>query len=149
MATVRTGQTNPSLELALRHRAELSAVIRELRRAIAGPAHDLAWRVEVTQRLAALRTAFAEHIEVTEGTDGLYAELLEHAPRLASGVRVLLRQHVVLRQAINALCLRIPGAAPDEVRDWTEDLLRDLGRHRQRGADLVYEAYDTDIGGET
>ncbi|WP_422771495.1 hypothetical protein ACN28C_33630 [Plantactinospora sp. WMMC1484] len=29
------------------------------------------------------------------------------------------------------------------------DLLRELFRHRQRGADLVYEAYQPDIGGET
>jgi hypothetical protein len=36
-----------------------------------------------------------------------------------------------------------------ELRTWASDLLRELSRHRQRGADLVYEAYETDIGGET
>jgi hypothetical protein len=35
------------------------------------------------------------------------------------------------------------------LRGWTSDLLHELSRHRQRGADLVYEAYETDIGGET
>jgi hypothetical protein len=35
------------------------------------------------------------------------------------------------------------------ARGWASDLLRELSRHRQRGADLVYEAYATDIGGET
>ncbi|HYU67411.1 MAG TPA: hypothetical protein VEK09_11695 [Jatrophihabitantaceae bacterium] len=29
------------------------------------------------------------------------------------------------------------------------DLLTRLDKHRQRGADLVFEAYETDIGGET
>jgi hypothetical protein len=37
---------------------------------------------------------------------------------------------------------------PDEVRDRGNTLLSALIRHRQRGADLVYEAYTVDIGGQ-
>jgi hypothetical protein len=46
------------------------------------------------------------------------------------------------------------GPGPGEYDDWSErkradltTLLVALARHRQRGADLVYEAYDVDIGG--
>jgi len=36
----------------------------------------------------------------------------------------------------------------DEVRDRGTKLLTALVRHRQRGADLVYEGYSVDIGGQ-
>jgi hypothetical protein len=35
------------------------------------------------------------------------------------------------------------------VRELGTQLLATLSRHRQRGADLVYEAYQVDIGGDT
>jgi hypothetical protein len=37
----------------------------------------------------------------------------------------------------------------DTVRDLGTALLARLVRHRQRGSDLIYEAYTADIGGET
>jgi len=37
----------------------------------------------------------------------------------------------------------------DSVRDLGTALLGRLVRHRQRGSDLVFEAYEVDIGGET
>jgi hypothetical protein len=35
------------------------------------------------------------------------------------------------------------------VRAAATSLLARLARHRQRGADLVFEAYQVDVGGET
>lgn len=37
----------------------------------------------------------------------------------------------------------------DRIRDLGTALLGRLVRHRQRGFDLVFDAYDFDIGGET
>jgi hypothetical protein len=37
----------------------------------------------------------------------------------------------------------------DGIRESATALLGMLSRHRQRGADLVFDAYQTDIGGET
>jgi hypothetical protein len=37
----------------------------------------------------------------------------------------------------------------DDVREAATALLGRLVRHRQRGSDLVFEAYEFDIGGET
>ena len=37
----------------------------------------------------------------------------------------------------------------DQLRGWAGQLIHELYEPRQRGADLVYEAYGTDIGGET
>ena len=101
------------------------------------------------EQLLAVRDAFAEHVAATEGPDGRYAELVEHAPRLAAGVAVLVREHGDMLQAFDRLLRRASGMDEAELRVHAGDVLRDLSRHRQRGADLVYEAYATDIGGET
>jgi hypothetical protein len=141
----------PPLAAARRHRAELLHSIQSFERALAVPAGDPGWRARVAERLRALRDAFTEHVVLTEGPDGLYAELLDHSPRLARGVHVLVREHAALAVAMETLQLHADAADPgiEDVRGWASDVLRELSRHRQRGADLVYEAYATDIGGET
>lgn len=137
------------LAAARRHRAELLQVIQAFEKALAVPAGDPRWRDRVVDRLCSLREAFGEHVVVTEGPDGLYAELLEHAPRLIRGVQGLIREHAAVMAAMDGLGSRVPTADIERLRGWSSDLLRELARHRQRGADLVYEAYATDIGGET
>lgn len=140
-----------SLNIVRRHRVELLETIHAFERAIAVPSADPDWRRHVTTRLGRLRELFAEHIAVTEGDDGLYAELLTAAPRLARAVSVLVREHAMVARALDAFAQRLaePGIDVELLRGWASDLLRELSRHRQRGADLVYEAYATDIGGET
>ncbi|MGH3739327.1 MAG: hypothetical protein ACRDT6_27565 [Micromonosporaceae bacterium] len=134
-----------------RRRVELLTSIHEFERAIAVPSADPDWRRHVARRLVALRQAFSEHIEVTEGQDGLYAELLVVAPRLARAVGVLVREHLMIARTLDRFADRLDelDVAVERLRGWATDLLRELSRHRQRGADLVYEAYATDIGGET
>jgi hypothetical protein len=140
-----------SLQVARRHRAALLRSIQAFEQALATPAGEPGWREKASTRLHSLRGAFAEHIVVTEGPDGLYAELLDHAPRLARQVQVLVREHAAIAATMSGLQRRIdiPDVRVEDIRTWASDLLRELSRHRQRGADLVYEAYATDIGGET
>ncbi|MDG4784892.1 hypothetical protein O7626_02915 [Micromonospora sp. WMMD1102] len=125
--------------------------IHVLAQALAASARDPGWRPRIRSSLGGLRGAFVEHMVSTEGPDGLYAELLDHAPRLARGVHVLLREHAAVVDTMAALQRRVdlPEVSVTELRNRATDLLRELHRHRQRGADLVYEAYQTDIGGET
>jgi hypothetical protein len=138
-----------SLAAARRLRVELLYTIQAFEAALAVPAGEPSWRDGVIERLRALREAFGEHVVVTEGPNGLYAELLEHAPRLASGVNSLVREHAALIGAIDGLTARFGDGEIERLRGRANELLRQLARHRQRGADLVYEAYATDIGGET
>jgi hypothetical protein len=133
---------------ALRHRAELLAAIQGFQCALATPWADPGWRRGMAAELSHLRAAFVTHMELTEGSDGLYAEVLVDAPRLVRQVTNLGREHATMSVALEGLARRI-DAAPERVWGWGSDLLRDLSRHRQRGADLVYAAYITDIGGET
>ncbi len=141
--------TSSSFAAARRHRAELLQMIQAFEAALAVPAGDPRWRERVAERLHLLREAFGEHIIVTEGPEGLYAELLDHAPRLTHGVHGLVREHASLLADIDAMAVRVAAGDIERLRRRANRLLRALGRHRPRGADLVYEAYATDIGGET
>lgn len=140
-----------SLAVARRHRAALLHSIQQVEEAVAAPAQESGWRDRVADRLHELSAAFADHVVVTEGPAGLYAELLDHAPRLSRRVHVLIREHSAVVAALSTLEARAasPKTSIEDLRGWTGDLLRELSRHRQRGADVVYEAYHTDIGGET
>ena len=148
-------QTDPGLESLRRHRAELRESMGALEQALAAPAADLRgfWAERVNVALVELSADIREHIAITEGPDGLYPGVLTTAPRLSNSVAGLTREHVEIKAMSDDLLTRMgePVASTDveEVRDLAIALLAKLARHRQRGADLVYEAYQTDIGGET
>ena len=95
-----------------------------------------------------------DHIEITERHDGLYAEIVEAAPRLSLEVQLLRDEHPQMQEATSSLKARLTAArdgdalsVDDTARDEIQRLLGRLVKHRQRGADLVWEAYTRDIGG--
>ena len=111
----------------------------------------LADRVQVA--LVELSADLRQHVAITEGPDGLYQDVLETAPRLAGVVDHLTGEHTVLRKAVDGLLAEVRTPEDDldvaKLRDLGTELVATLARHRQRGADLVYEAYEFDIGGDT
>lgn len=54
-------------------------------RALAVPVREPGWRDALSHRLGPVRHGFAEHVRLTEGPTGLYAELRHQAPRLDRG----------------------------------------------------------------
>jgi hypothetical protein len=151
------------LESALHRRAELHESMLMLRRSLStsGPGEQAAWTMQVSARLVELQSDFLDHLAVTEGSDGLYQEILNNAPRLARAAHRLLREHRVILSELTNLGSELAnlGTAVAEadvepqhaetVRQYGLRLLDALERHQQRGADLVFEAYQTDLGGET
>jgi hypothetical protein len=149
-----TSQPLPEpVDVARTRRAELLAAITALERALAAPARDPAWVVRVQTSTGRLATAFDDHVVATEGPDGMYADIMRSAPRLNFAVARLVAEHTEARTSITALGKLVDdlsGPDPDAIERIREDgidLLARLGRHRQRGADLVFEAYHQDIGG--
>jgi hypothetical protein len=126
-----------------------------LEQALAAPAAGRrgAWAERVKVALVELSADFREHVGITEGPDGLYSAVLSSAPRLSSAIASLTHEHLQLQEMTERLLTLTDEPAGtqdvDRVRDLATSLLAKLSRHRQRGADLVYEAYETDIGGET
>ncbi|SCE68569.1 hypothetical protein [Micromonospora chokoriensis] len=131
--------------------AGLAGDVHAFGRAVAVPTTEPCWREEVLLRLRPVRQGFAEHVRATEGPTGLYRELLTQSPRLEHGVRMLTREHVTIVAALLAVqrIAEQTEVSPDELRHRAGHLLRKLARHRRRGSDLLWEAYQTDLGGET
>jgi hypothetical protein len=105
----------------------------------------------VHDALDELSADFTTHVEITEGQEGLYQELLALAPRLTDAVAHLTKEHGEIQAALEQLQVSVSAPEPDlrQVRREGTELLLKLMRHRQRGSDLVYEAYEVDIGGDT
>ena len=110
------------------------------------------WRRRVRAALTELAHDLRDHVELTEGPGGLYEDLRRSAPRLSRKVEQQLADHeVVLAEVERLLGERDEGLAdPESVaahREAATALVGVLVRHRQRGSDLVWEAYDLDLGG--
>ncbi len=101
------------------------------------------WLEGVRRELASLREAFHHHLTVTEGEEGLFDDVIQVAPRLQHQVDILRREHDEIVEAIESAL--DPGTPVSEVRETVLQVLAAIVRHRQRGADLLYEAYDVDV----
>ena len=154
MDTSSSGPDRAPLEALRRQRAELRESMSALELALAGPAPSdpVRWAVRVHVALVELSADFREHIDLTEGHEGLYVDILATAPRLSGAVARLTREHAEVSDLVDDLLARTStseGEDVDKVRGLGTTLLGLLVTHRQRGSDLVYEAYEFDVGGET
>jgi hypothetical protein len=134
-------------------RAELRETINLMEAALAAPARGRAvvWGEVVHASLMMVADDFGAHVEVTEGPGGLHQAILAGDIRLANAVEALTVEH---EQIAEEIALLVADSQPpvtendvDGVRERATRLLGHLVRHRQRGADLIYEAYATDVGG--
>ena len=110
------------------------------------------WAAQLVGDLTRLSAAWERHITITEADGGLFGQIRSDAPELDPQLQQLHREHDKLRDAISIASSVITGAAGDEtmlhqLREQVTILISDLIRHRQRGADLVYRAYEVDLGG--
>ena len=118
--------------------------------ALAGRPRD--WCVKLSPHIDDLREAWASHVSGTEGSGGLWEQIRTDAPRLNGALHRLGREHEHLTSEVEALRQDLADAGDDEAhlanaRERVTALLVQLTRHRQRGADLIYEAYERDVGG--
>ncbi|MDH4111172.1 MAG: hypothetical protein OEV60_00640 [Actinomycetota bacterium] len=146
----------PALSEAKRRRATLHDALVHLEIAISSPAARRIpeWTALVTKEVIGVRDAFEQHVMVTEKPGGLYEEIIMRAPRLDGTVRRLKDEHPGIAEKVQEMVTRLERATiggPEwPLEDARDDLQRFIGtviRHRQKGADLVWEAYNVDIGG--
>jgi hypothetical protein len=148
-------QTNDQAIEAMRlRRAEMRESMSALEQALAAPAPGRldAWTERVHVALVELVSDFREHTAIAEGPHGVYRGVLNSTPRLSDEVAQLIRDHAEIKDLIERLLAYIGPPSADHdvegVRDLGTTLLVRLVRSRQRSADLVYEAYQSDVGGE-
>ena len=141
--------TNPA-DLALRQRERLRDALVAFEDALssAGPRRAAAWAEGVVQCILRVEAEFNSHIDLTEQEDGLYDDILEVAPRMSHRVDQLRQEHNEITIALSDCLTRVELVPNTAHADWVaarrddcNALLGRLVRHRQRGADLVYEAF--------
>ncbi|MBC9820647.1 hemerythrin domain-containing protein [Terrabacter sp. MAHUQ-38] len=140
------------LDRVRRHRSELRESVAAVDLALESPiARGGMWRERVRAALAELAHDFDDHVALTESSGGIYDRARRSAPRLSARVDRLLREHRELREAIHGyLAVLEHGGTMADLPVFREELTVLMGRlvrHRQKGGDLVYEAYDVDLGG--
>lgn len=94
-----------------------------------------------------MQASLQAHVEETEAADGLFADIVERSPRLVSAIDDLRREHVeILDSCSEALQAVSEDVSSERVRRRVNVLLGKLAMHRQTGAEMLYEAFMTDIG---
>lgn len=143
-----------ALDEARTRRVALGEAADQVEDLIARPGSDPRWTLRVADALQGLRRAFHDHVDEVEADDGLLPQVRDDTPRLANEIQRLIDEHVTITAEIEAAAALVRDCGGDcdaplveAVREAVTDVLRSISRHRQRGADLVYEAYNVDIGG--
>ncbi len=142
------GRSN-ALRAAAERRVELKQALSLVEVAVASPSGDPSWRDRVLGELEGLQIALSQHVEeVEEEEHGLLAEILHIAPRLANQIERVRGEHPELcDQVAAAMAMARTSSDVEQIRGEVLLVLSAIARHRQKGADLVYEGYDVDIGG--
>jgi hypothetical protein len=155
-ATESSAADRSLLRTARAQRADLREAMIALERSLARPAPGRVaqWTDTVHEALISLAATFERHIAVTEGDNGFLADIGEHSPRLINAIERLCAEHDRIRSELSSTLAhirRLPAHAGEDdiesVRDHVTVRVTDLARHRQHGADLVWEAHAVDIGG--
>jgi hypothetical protein len=141
-------ERSEALIAATARRVELKTAVSRVELSAAAPSALPSWRDDIVRELDDLRIALDQHVSEVEGPDGLLAELGEAAPRLINKIDRVRDEHPDLcRQCGNTIELAKQTSEVSQLRSSVLELLVAIARHRQHGADLVYEGYNVDIGG--
>jgi hypothetical protein len=143
-------------EGARRRRAPLRQAASALELAAAAPVGiGPKWCHRVHARVKEVGAALEDHLAEVERPSGLWDDIRVREPRLIHMMDVLKAEHGKLRELVAQLLedvARITDkGSKDEITAVREKVLSLLGliaRHRQKGADLIFEAYNVDVGGE-
>jgi len=137
-------------------RRALYASMVSLEAILTSPAAAPLWLEDVNQRTVAVHEALVAHIREVERPRGIIARILEDQPRLEShGVELIADHPRLLERVDNVVEItsrngnELDTETVTHVRHAVLELLGMLTRHRQAGADFVFDAYDVDIGGQS
>ena len=125
-----------------------------LEAALAAPASGARWLESVGNALSSLRATLEDHVTATESPDGILDQVRERAPRLSKQIDRLVDEHLAIAADTERLIDHLDRAPTERtaeetaiIREQALVLLAAIMRHRQLGADLLYEAYNVDVGG--
>ena len=144
------------LHAARTRRESLLQAVLGLEDALRTPLGDgTRWRLRVAMAVDHAAARVVEHVVASEGTDSLLAQVQTDSPRLGCRIDRLRTDHSRLLGDVERLRAAVADLGDDqvaahgpEIRDQANAFARRLARHRRRRSDLVYEAYQVDLGGD-
>lgn len=111
------------------------------------------WRLRVAMAIDYATMRIDQHCSESEEPGGFLDQTGREAPRLSRRINQLRVDHERLEKEVFALQVAIGDlqdadvdAQASGIRNQALEFLGHLARHRQRGSDLVYEAYQVDLG---
>lgn len=131
----------------LNRRRALYDSMRQLEASAAQPSRQSDWANGVGEALAGLESALRRHITEIEGPDGLFSEVIDRAPHLEPDVQRLRKEHQDLVSSCLS-ALEVARARPVDaasVRRKVLGILALIALHRQRGSELLFDAYNVDL----
>lgn len=153
----RSQLTGPQQDRAMAHSREQRfttlRAVHDLEEALAAaaPGREAAWSERVLEALETLEAALQAQADAADRREGLYADIRQMAPRLEYRVAQLCEQFDSIRQSAASLRRQLRRTPQDpadfaDTRHRLASLLTELRHYRARESDLIYEAYDVDIG---
>jgi hypothetical protein len=106
---------------------------------------------ELAAVVAELGRAWETHVALTESADGLLEQITVDAPRLASMVARLRREHLDVAARLRTADHQLHSGDEfglGQTRQELAAILLRISRHRADGGELIHQAYQIDIGGE-
>ena len=121
----------------------------ELERGASRAARVAAQRSRLEAVLIAFGSVLDGHTGRTEGPGGLFEDLRSRSPQLVNQLEQLRAEHRELRDRLDAITMRASRSRLDPCTDepGIRALARAIARHLDREDDVVWIAYDVDLGG--
>lgn len=135
----------------VRRRKDIYDAMLRLEGSLARPSRLDDWRQEVAAALKGVEETLRRHVAEIESSRGLFAEVLDRSPRMSSTVEGLRDEHSRLAGLTETALAtaRSEGAGdPSQLRVQAMDVIDLLVTHRQTGAEMLFDAYNVDLGGE-
>jgi non-homologous end joining protein Ku len=135
-------------------RATLYHATLNLEQAVGSPTGDLGtWRARTLSAVHELRERIVDHKRQTEEPGEFLDMIAQQAPHLVNAAKKLEAEHddlivhaTQLHDMIERLRPTDETSAAGAIRQSALRLMGRLVNHRQQGADLVYLAYNEDLG---
>ncbi|HEY6796227.1 MAG TPA: hypothetical protein VI248_16250 [Kineosporiaceae bacterium] len=145
------GLTDHDVEAVQARRASLRracAGVQEALRTPGGPGEGA-----VLAAVRELRHIWHVHTSDTERRDGVLDQVVADCPRLSPAVGRLRHEHQVVAESLRAVERLLDETAAEPHADGAGEALPTLtgvldtvDRHRRMGRDLLYQAYNVDLG---
>ncbi|MGB8360063.1 MAG: hemerythrin domain-containing protein [Acidimicrobiia bacterium] len=135
-------------QLIMKRRKSLYEAMQSLEAAAARASGQPDWMEKVQESLSALLAALNRHVEEIEADDGLFADVLERAPRMRPMVESLRQDHDEISEACRSaldLARERPDTRPRAMRRRIMRILGRLSMHRQDGAELLFDTHNLDL----